>query len=187
MHNFSQIHLVSKRPILFLLALMLCSSMNIQADTGDWPGFRGPNFDGSAPAGSKFEIADGGSLNVVWRSKIGAGYSGVSIVGNRAVTMFSDGTSDVAAAFDITNGKELWRYSMGPTYKGHDGSHEGPIATPVIAGERVFGLDAWGKLFALDFATGKEIWTVDLAKSLDEKRKPFYGHITTCSRWCRCS
>ncbi len=163
---------------LFLFTIILMVSADLLAGPDDWPGFRGPNFDGSAPPGSKLSITEGGSLNVAWRSGIGPGYSGISIVDGRAVTMFSDGTNDVAASFDTSTGKEIWRYTIGTTYKGHDGSHDGPIATPAISGGRLFALDARGKLFALDFKTGKELWTANIAEGLGE-RKPFYGFGTS--------
>ena len=67
--------------------------------------------------------------DVAWKTAIGPGYSGVTIVNGKAITMFSDGSHDFAAAFDATSGKEIWRYKIAETYKGHDGSHDGPIAT----------------------------------------------------------
>jgi outer membrane protein assembly factor BamB len=164
---------------IFLFVLFFLVGLQFASSAQDWAGFRGPNFDGSATAPNAFTITEGGQFKVVWRSGIGPGYSGIAVFEGRAVTMFSDGTSDFVAAFDTKTGKELWRYSVGPIYKGHDGSHDGPIASPLIADGRVFGLDPSGKLFALDFASGKELWTVDLAKSVGEKRKPFYGFATS--------
>ena len=163
---------------LIIIFAFLIQGAFLQAASEDWPGFRGPNFDGSAPIDTSFGVKEG-QLQVAWRSNLGAGYSGVSVVAGRALTLFSDGTNDLAAAFDSKTGKELWRYRIGPTYKGHDGSHNGPIATPVIADGRVFGLDAHGKLFALDVSSGKELWIANLAEGLAEDRKPFYGFGTS--------
>ena len=40
-------------------------------------------------------------------------------------------------AFAADGGEEIWRYRIGDTYAGHDGSHDGPISTPLMTGGRV--------------------------------------------------
>jgi outer membrane protein assembly factor BamB len=92
--------------------------------------------------------------------------------------MFSDGERDYLTAIDISTGKEIWRTGMGATYRGHDGSADGPISTPVVDSGRIFALDSWGKLFAFDAATGRELWHRDLKAELGAV-PPFYGFTTT--------
>lgn len=140
--------------------------------SNDWPSLRGPSQNGRVDGGT-FAGSEG-VLDVAWRAKIGPGYSGVTIVDGKAVTLYSDGKEDLAIAFDANSGKELWRYKIADTYKGHDGSHDGPIATPVVADGRVFGFGAHGHLFALDHATGKQLWTINVAESIGAQ-PPFYG------------
>lgn len=117
-------------------------------------------------------------LEVAWRTQIGSGYSGVAVAGGKAVTMYSDGESDLMAAFDAGDGRRLWTHAFAETYRGHGGSHTGPISTPLIADGRVFGLSRQGKLFALDVETGQEAWSTDLVKDY-ELREPFYGFATS--------
>ena len=69
-------------------------------------------------------------------------------------------------AFDAVDGRERWRFRMGPAFPGRFGSADGPISTPLIAGGRVFALDNAGLLFALDLEPGRELWRVDLAVAL---------------------
>lgn len=142
----------------------------------DWPGFLGPNYDGTTRDG-QFGTT-GGGLVVAWQRNLGSGYSGIAVSGNHAVTLFSDGVKDFAAALDTASGKELWRYEIGPTYKGHDGSQDGPLATPAIAGDRVYGLSAKGELFALNLESGKSHWSVNTAKNFNAK-EPIYGFTTS--------
>jgi enterochelin esterase-like enzyme/outer membrane protein assembly factor BamB len=141
----------------------------------EWPSLRGPEYDGTSQGGNFAN--ENGKLNVRWKTTIGAGYSGVTIVKGKAVTMFSDGSNDFTAAFDAKTGKELWRYKIAQTYKGHDGSHDGPIATNVVAGERVFGFGAAGHIFALDLNTGKQLWSSN-ASDLGGVA-PFYGYASS--------
>ena len=139
----------------------------------DWPTLRGPNNDGTAADG-KFIPPAGAALAIAWKSAIGSGYSNIAVANGRVITLFTDKENDVAAAFDSASGKELWRYTIGPKYKGHDGSQDGPIATPVIADSIVYGFGAHGHLFALNLETGKPVWAVNAAEKHGAKA-PVYG------------
>jgi enterochelin esterase-like enzyme/outer membrane protein assembly factor BamB len=147
------------------------------ATAQDWPALRGPNHDGSAPRGSTFG-AEGGAMAVRWRAKLGSGCSGVSVSGGRAVTMFSDGARDVLAAFDAATGREAWRVVLGETHRGLDGSFNGPMSTPVIAGGRVFALGPRGHLVAVDLARGAVRWRVDVPRQMGAP-KPHYGFASS--------
>lgn len=156
-----------------IMTLLLAAPVS----ANEWPGFRGPNTNGVV-TDSLFSQRETIGLKVAWLRALGSGYSGVSIADGYAITLFSDDKSDVAIAFDEETAKELWRFEIEPTYEGHDGSHTGPISTPLISGGRVFGLGARGHLFALDLKTGKNIWSVDLIKDFGAK-KPHYGFSTS--------
>ncbi|MHC5109469.1 MAG: outer membrane protein assembly factor BamB family protein [Planctomycetota bacterium] len=157
------------------LAAVACPTAVMAAD---WPGFRGSQVDGISSEKSDFDRPGGISLNAAWKIPIGSGYAGVAVSGQTVVTMFADGESDVIAAYDTESGKERWRATLGKTYTGHDGSHTGPISTPLIAQGNVYALDAWGRLLALALDTGKEVWSFDLAQKHGAK-KPHYGFTTS--------
>lgn len=157
------------------LALVAAASAPLGAD--EWPGLRGPNHDGSAARGSRFGT-DAGALAVRWRITLGSGYSGIAVAGGRAVTMFSDGATDVIAAFDVASGEEAWRVAVAQAHKGLDGSFDGPISTPAIAGMRVFALGPRGHLIAVDLPTGRVLWRVDLTER-EGARKPHYGFASS--------
>ena len=157
---------------LFILALTI---VGLAQASDDWPAFRGPNYDGSSNSTSF--VPENGNLSVSWRAKAGSGYAGISVVGGTAVTAFTDGQSDVVVAYDTKSGKELWRYQLSAKYAGHDGSHDGPIATPAINNGKVFAFSAYGDLTALNLADGKKIWTVNVTK--EGGRTPFYGYTAS--------
>lgn len=160
------------------LACALAATGTIPARASDWPGFRGPNADGISDETGAFSSLDAFRLETAWKVKIGSGYSGVAIAEGKVVTMFSDETSDFVIALDPVTGSELWRFDLGPTYNGHDGSHTGPIATPLIAADKVFALTPRGQLFALAIDTGKPAWSADLVADL-QAVKPGYGFATS--------
>jgi enterochelin esterase-like enzyme/outer membrane protein assembly factor BamB len=161
-------------PALVVLSACLVASVAVGAD---WPGFRGPNFDGTVPGET---LLQGGSkqLEVGWKRDLGPGYSALAVGDGQVLAMFADGDADYLAAFDVATGDERWRYRIADTYAGHDGSHDGPISTPLIGDGRIYGLGAWGHLFAVNASDGKGIWEVHLADDLGGK-KPHYGFTTS--------
>lgn len=116
-------------------------------------------------------------LSIAWDRELGSGYSNISMVGDTAVTGFTAGEVDVLAAFDRRSGEELWRTELGPKYAGHSGSDDGPLSTPAISGDRVFALSGHGRLVALDFETGREIWSHQLNES--NSTPPHYGYTSS--------
>lgn len=159
----------------FVLSCLAAACLPLAAQ--EWPGFRGPNHDGSAPAGSRFGAAEG-AMAVRWRAKLGAGYSGVAVSGRRAVTMAASGAEDLLVALDTATGREAWRVAVGETHPALDGSFGGPISTPVVAGGRVFALGPRGHLVAADLATGRVLWRADLA-AREGAPKPHYGFASS--------
>lgn len=169
-------HLKRLALLSFCWTASLLSLAAVPAIADDWPGWRGPNYSGAVSA--NLESAEKVALEVVWKVDLGPAYSSVSVADGRAVTMFSEGEQDHVAAFDTADGKELWRYTFGPTYVGHDGSHDGPISTPLIAEGRVFALAPRGELVALSAEDGQVIWSRHAAEELGA-RKPHYGFSTS--------
>lgn len=163
------------RPSAFLTTFVCAAGLALGATATEWPSFRGPSFDARASAPGLFAGLKQPTLAVDWRRPIGPGYSAVSVAGGIAATQFSDGQDEVLAAFDSAGGRELWRRSLGKKYGGHDGSHDGSIASPAIGDGRVFAFTPGGSLHAFAAADGKPLWTVDLGAEKDAE-KPFYGH-----------
>ena len=143
----------------------------------DWPRWSGPDRDMTSLGNGVFESSSF-ELERIWKRPLGSGYSGISIVGDRLVTGFSDGRSDHLICLEASTGDEIWRYRIGETYQGHDGSDDGPLATPTIAGETVYGLGPRGQLFALRLRDGGEIWKHRLVEDFGAK-EPEYGFHTT--------
>ena len=130
----------------------------------DWPGLWGASRNGeaapplpNAPTGAK----------ELWRRPVKGGYSEIAVAGGRAVTMELRDGQDFVVALDAATGREQWSVRVAPTYKGHDGSDDGPIATPSIDGGDVFAVGPRGHLVALEATTGKERWRHDLVGEFD--------------------
>lgn len=114
------------------------------------------------------------AFEVGWKRAFGSGYSGISVADGRLITAMADGERDFVVALDAGSGAELWRLDLAPTYAGHDGSHDGPIATPAVADGRVFMLGPQGHLVAIELVTGQRLWAKHLVEDLG-REAPYYG------------
>ncbi len=161
---------------LFIMAGLSLPGMAAGNTTDEWPGWRGLHQNGAAQARGIFQ--EGTGLKVVWKQELGSGYSSISISRGSAVTMFSDHKDDYMVSLETHTGKEQWRYKIHETYKGHTGSHDGTLSTPLIHGDMVYGLSGKGAFFALDFKTGRQVWRHDLVKEYQAKA-PTYGFTTS--------
>jgi len=144
---------------LFPLALLL----PLLANAADWPNWRGPAYDGlsteTIPASLPAE------LPVHWTAKVGTGFSTVSVVGDKVLTMgnriLSDQETDTVWCLSARTGKVLWQHSypcaLDPLY--YEG---GPGATPTVHDGSVYTLSKKGHVFRLDLESGKVIWSRDL-------------------------
>ena len=140
-------------------ALLLLAAHSGWASPGgdDWPAWGGPHRNFAVTPGV-IKVEQPIELKIAWKKELGSGYSAVSVLDGMAVTMFSDSTFDYAIALDVEDGSELWRFKIGPTFPGRWGSANGPISTPLISQNKVVGLGAGGRLFALDSKTGELVW-----------------------------
>jgi outer membrane protein assembly factor BamB len=153
------------------LALALSGEQN-GGDRSSWPGIWGPSRNGVAPTSGAPATPTG--FKELWRRPTQGGYSEVAAVGNVALTMESRQGTDYVVSLDAATGRERWSTAVGPTYRGHDGSHDGPIATPAVEGSDVFAVGPHGVVVALDLETGRERWRHDLVKGF-QAAAPVYG------------
>jgi outer membrane protein assembly factor BamB len=135
----------------------------------------GPTRDGVWHETGIVESFPAAGLPVVWRTKIGGGYGGPAVVGDRvyvmdyqrqAGTVQNDpgtrtelkGTERVLC-LDAKSGEIVWKHEYNCPYAISYAS--GPRCTPTVHEGKVYTLGAEGNLFCLDAATGKPLWSKD--------------------------
>jgi len=97
----------------------------------------------------------------LWRSPIGAGWSGFAVVNGFAVTMEQRGEEELVTCYEVSTGQLRW-------WNARTGRHHsilggaGPRSTPTIDEGRVYAFGATGILRCLDGSDGSEIWSDDL-------------------------
>lgn len=161
--------------LLSWLALSLTPADTQHASLHQWPGLWGASRDGNAASGVPARPT---GLREVWRRRTAGGYAEVIVGPGVLYTMEKHGTNDTVVALDPESGRERWRTTIGPSYAGHDGSHDGPIATPSLDGQQIFAMGPHGVLLALDAETGREQWRHDLVREF-QAPPPLYGFGTS--------
>ncbi len=128
------------------------------AGAADWPRFRGPNGNGTAP--DKDVPVEWTASNVLWKAPLpGVGHSCPTIVKDHIFLQSATATERMLICLD-TGGKVLWKKSApGGVGRTHD-QNTMASSTPASDGERVYSVFWDGKgvaLFAYDFK-GKLAW-----------------------------
>lgn len=147
------------------------SSSSPEPEDAPWPDFRGRNRDGSYLAQPIRTDWPREGLPRLWKQPIGLGYASFVVAGGRAFTIEQRRTQEVAAAYDITTGREIWISSWDGEFTESMGGN-GPRATPTYHDGRVFVLGALGELRCLDARTGAIVWRKNIlqdngARNLD--------------------
>lgn len=150
-----------------LLLAPLCVVASIHAE--NWPGFRGPSFQG-ASSETNVPLHWSSSSNILWKAAIpGESWSSPIVWGERVfVTTATDsGQSCRVLSLDAGTGMILWNkevFQQTPRRKQARNTFATP--TPATDGERVYACFGDGSFVALDFA-GELAWT--------NREYPFFG------------
>ena len=89
-----------------LLTFVLFSSPVLALD---WPNWRGPNYDGISKETLPEDMPE--SLPVAWRAEVGIGFSTVSVVEDRVLTMGNKDEKDTIWCLDAKTGEVLWQHT----------------------------------------------------------------------------
>jgi outer membrane protein assembly factor BamB len=123
-----------------------------------WTNFRGPDRDGHYRQ-QPMRTDWGSALTPLWKQPVGGGYSSFVVADGRAFTIEQRGRREVAAAYDLATGRELWTTGWNALFQENG---DGPRATPAWQDGRLYVLGATGEFRALDAATGRTLWRTDI-------------------------
>ena len=169
--------------------VLVVLSVSIPARGDDWPQWLGTGRDGAWREAGLVEKFPEGGPPVRWRAPVGGGYAGPAVAGGRVFVTDWVPAGDGKPAPDATGrrvrrGKErvhCLRESDGSTVWTHEYDcpygidyAAGPRTTPVVDGDRVYTLGAEGHLVCLDIASGKPVWSAQVAGG-DDAPVPTWG------------
>ena len=125
-----------------------------------WTDFRGPARDGSYSERAIKVNWPSGGLTPVWKQPVGGGFSSFVVADGVAYTIEQRRSQEVATAYRVTDGRELWANAWSGEFT--DSTGDGPRSTPVWDSGRVYALGAQGELRCLDARTGRSIWNKNI-------------------------
>jgi outer membrane protein assembly factor BamB len=156
-------------------ALCLCLLAGSLAGlAGDWPQLLGPDRNGISREPGPIKPWGKKGPEVLWQVDAGDGYASPVVAGGKVVLFHRLGDEDTVACFDAARGNRLWRSAYRTNYEDPLGKGNGPRATPVVAGGKVYTLGAAGQLRCVDLKKGSKVWERDLAADYDPP-KGFFG------------
>ena len=159
----------------FLLTALCCPP----GRGADWPNWRGIDQAGTwndVRLPEKF-----GSENVSrqWSVKIGGGYSGIAVSGNRVLTMDRPRGMETerVICLDSKSGRLLWQWEYKAVY-GELDYDNGPRGTPTVTEDAVYTMGATGLIHCLSLIEGKKTWGLD-CEARFKARRPTWGHASS--------
>lgn len=157
------------------LAFLLIASSAASADP-DWPAWRGPDRDGISEESDWTHDWPASGPKVLWKKKIGVGFSSCSVADGRVYTMGNVNETDIVYCLDAETGKEIWTHK----YPCRIGKYQGPRMTPTVDGDLVYTMSREGDLFCLGTKDGKVKWSRKVREDFGVQKEP-HGWGIACS------
>ena len=156
------------------VALLSIQAVLVSQAYADWPQFLGPNRTGVSPEEGLARSWPEGGPRELWTVKVGAGFGGPSIRDGKVYLLDRTGDkTDALRCIDMSDGKELWRFSY-DTPSGDLGGYPGSRGTPAVDDEYVFAVGPFGHFHCISQATHKPVWKKNLLKDFGG-RLPGWG------------
>jgi outer membrane protein assembly factor BamB len=149
------------------------------AKAQEWPDWRGNNRDGIWKEEGIVKKFNQNPIPLKWSIPVGAGYSGPTVAGGKVYLtdrVEKPESRERVLCVNAENGKVIWTYSYPSQYE--IGYPDGPRASVVISGKKVYALGAMGHLCCLDALTGALVWKLDLNKEY-QIQMPTWGIAAT--------
>ncbi len=154
-------------------ALLRTAPVDLSSAAPDnWPAFRGADRSGTA---SDVRLARDWQRHpprLLWRRKVGVGWSSFAVAGPYCVTQEQRGEWETVVCYELLTGRQCWTHADRACFAEGTGGN-GPRATPAIYAGRVYALGATGILNCLDGATGRPIWQVNILEDAGVPNAPF--------------
>jgi outer membrane protein assembly factor BamB len=145
------------------------------AVTHDWTSFLGPTHNAVS---TETKLSRTLPPPLVWEFPKGTSYSSPAIAGGRLFFIHRIANEEVVECMDSETGASKWKFKYGTVFEDRYGYNNGPRASPVIDGMRVYTMGAEGKLHCFDAATGMVIWKHDLRADY-KVPQDFFGTAST--------
>lgn len=154
---------------------LVAARSSVQA--GDWPSFRGAERDGRLAGVRIRSDWQEKPPRLVWRHRVGPGWSSFAVVGPCLYTQEQRGEDEVVVCYDADSGRERWVHRDAARFT-EVVAGPGPRATPTFHEGKLYALGAAGRLNCLDAASGALLWSRDIVAESGAK-VPLWGFASS--------
>jgi len=143
----------------------LTSSILSQPASAQWTQFGGPNRNFMCDSkGLAAKWPEEGPKKL-WTRELGDGYATIIADGGILYTMYRTGDDEFSVALDEKTGKTVWEHkNPSPFTKLMAEFGPGPHSTPLLVGDRLYGIGTNAVMHCYDKKTGNILWMHDLPK-----------------------
>jgi outer membrane protein assembly factor BamB len=128
-----------------------------------WTQWGGPNRNFQTQATGLKDTWPATGPRVVWKRPIGEGYSAPVVENGVVYTAYGKSGEEVVLALNAETGATIWERNNPMTFRSDAPEMgNGPYASPLIVGDRLFTTGVAGRLQSLDKKTGAVQWTQEL-------------------------
>lgn len=144
------------------------------AVTHKWTSFLGPTHNAVSTETKLLKDLSDNGPPLVWELAKGTSYTSPAISGDRLVYLHRVGDKERIEGLDPQTGELYWQFEYDTDFSDRYGYNNGPRASPVIDGDRVYTYGAQGKLQCRRLDNGELIWQRDIAREFKVKQG-FFG------------
>ncbi|MFN9721216.1 MAG: PQQ-binding-like beta-propeller repeat protein [Planctomycetota bacterium] len=130
-------------------------------DEFDWPGIRGPKWDGHSAETGIADLWPEQGPPVLWTRELGQGYSSFIAWDELIATQYQSLSGQYVICLDALTGRTIWEYRYDWPYD-PAGVYPGPRATPTYHRGRLYFASPAGLIGCLDARSGKLLWSLEL-------------------------
>jgi outer membrane protein assembly factor BamB len=144
----------------------------INAGSGDWPQWRGPDRNGVSREVGLLKQWPAGGPKLLWQlHDVGDGYSTPAVAGSRIYLMSNRGMdNEFVLALAVGDGKTVWTTRVGNVGNPNQNpSYPKARSTPTVDGNRIYALGSDGDLICLEAESGNIRWQKSLRKDFGGK------------------
>ncbi|HUG81065.1 MAG TPA: PQQ-binding-like beta-propeller repeat protein [Bryobacterales bacterium] len=152
--------------------------LHAEAVTHDWTSFLGPTHNAvSTETRLLKDFGDSGPM-LVWVLEKGTSYTSPAIQGDYLVYLHRVGNAERVECLHPATGQMYWQFEYPTDFSDRYGYNNGPRASPVIDGDRVYTYGALAQLHAFDLKSGELLWKRNIAEEF-KVPQDFFGISNT--------
>ena len=145
------------------------------AITHEWTSFLGPSHNAIS---TETRLSRALPPPLVWEFPKGTSYASPAVIADRLLFIHRAGDEEIVECMHAETGAKHWNFRYPTDFEDRYGYNNGPRASPIVDGDRVYTMGAQGQLHCLDLRSGKLVWARNTASEY-KVPQDFFGTAST--------